>query len=91
MTFEECDQITQSPENLFASVQQDPNRWQLFIYNAALDASQYQRVLQENADIQAQNQALESNDEQLANARNQLQQSLRAQQLLKDQVNCLTD
>ena len=91
LTLEECAQLIQSPENLLASVQQDPARWQLFIHNIAHDATQYPRVFQENSNLQARVQSLESSNEQHATTSNQLQQSLGAQRLLEDQVTRLTD
>ena len=91
ITLEECALLTNSPEDLLASVKEDPSRWQQFIRNAAHDASQLPRVMQESSEYLARIQLLESTDEQLSAALNQLRQKEGALQLSEDRVRDLTD
>ena len=91
MTLEECSRLISSLENFQTSVTQDPARWQHTISLLLQEASSYSQVFQKNSDLQAQINALESSDQQLATTRNQLQQKEGALQMSENRVRNLTD
>lgn len=86
MTFEEITKLTATPEELLASVNKNPSRWQLVIRHVANDASQYARILPENAELLARVQALETANEQLAHARDQIQQNIGEQRIYERNI-----
>ena len=91
MTLEECSQLISSPETFQTSVIQDPARWQHTIGLLIREASRCTRILQENSDLQARVQVLESSDEQAATLPNQLRQKEGALQMSENRVRDLTD
>ena len=72
MSFEEISDLTLSLETLFASVNQNPSCWQSVIHHIANDAFIYTQILQENTDLRFRVELLESIDEQLVQAQNQV-------------------
>ncbi len=75
MSFEEISDLTLSLETLLVSVNQNPSHWQSVIRHIANDTSIYPQILRENSDLWSQIKLLESADEQLVQAQNQVQQS----------------
>ena len=71
MSFEEISDLTLSLETLFASVNQNPSRWQSVIRHIANDAFIYPQILQENTDLRSRVELLESVDKQLVQTQNQ--------------------
>ena len=91
MSFEKISDLTSSPKTLLASVNQNPSRWQSVIRHIANDASIYPQILQENTNLRSQVELLESIDEQLVQAQNQAQQSIREKRVYKQNIQNLTE
>ena len=73
MSFKEISDLTLSPKTLLASINQNLSRWQSVICQIANNAFIYPQILQKNTDLRFRVEMLESADEQLVQAQNQLQ------------------
>ena len=91
ISFEEISDLTLSLETLLASVNQNPSCWQSVIRHIANDASIYPQILQENTDLRSRVELLESADEQLVQAQNQVQQSIGEKRVYKQNIQNLTE
>ena len=91
MSFEKISDLTSSPETLLASVNQNPSCWQSVICHIANDASIYPQILQENTDLRSRVELLESVDQQLVQAQNQVQQNIGEKRIYEQNIQNLTE